>query len=158
MARKAMHWVSATELENLCVHEVGFLFEEWLKFIYQRAYFEKSATVCTDFIHGHARNIPYLHCLLPEVKRFRCHEVRKWKGQQPPGIELRTPLLCHWDMATRQPPASTILYMHTAQAVQFHTWQPLSMWRQNSVRDWFLACTVYEDARASSMCSFRIWS
>ena len=59
-------------------------------------------------------------CLKLEIKEFRCYEAKieeSEKDRQPPGVEPRTPGLCHQCSATelrqpdnhnRQPPQSSI--------------------------------------------------
>ena len=71
--------------------------------------------------------------------------IGKWKGLQLPEVEARTPLtwatsnLSHqcsatepWQLDNHQLSQSSIW---TAQVSQLHTWQPLSMCHQNSIRD-----------------------
>ena len=83
--------------------------------------------VCTASIHP-----SYSLKLLPHIGIKRNSGVmrrmwRKWKGQQSPGIEPRTPtwvvqpVLYHWAMTTRQPP---VLYFRliTSEFLFFSTW------------------------------------
>ena len=68
----------------------------------------------------------------------------KWKGRQLPGVEPRTPLawaasalpLSH-DSRTTTNPHNPLCVLHRWYWMpQSHTWQPLSMCYQNSVRGW----------------------
>ena len=58
----------------------------------------------------------------------------------PGYLWLEQPVLCHWPITARQSPTLTILYMYctggTKCLTHTHTWQPLSMCHQNSVRGW----------------------
>ena len=75
------------------------------------------------------------------MNEFRCYE-RKVKSRQSPGVEPRTPLawaanalpLSHNSRTTTSPHNSLCVLHRWYGMPQSHTWQPLSMCRQNSVR------------------------
>ena len=68
----------------------------------------------------------------------------EWKSQQSPGIEPGTPGLCSQCSATElrqpdnhQPSQSSICTAQVGTEMpQLHTWQPISVCRQNSIRGW----------------------
>ena len=68
----------------------------------------------------------------------------KWKGQQSSWVEPRTPLAwtasalpLNHDSHTTTNPHNPLCVLHRWYWMpQSHTWQPLSMCRQNSVRGW----------------------
>ena len=76
---------------------------------------------------------------------FRCYEVRieeSEKGQQPPGVKPRTPLawatsalpLNYGNQTTTNPQNPLYILHRWYWMPQSHTWQPLSMCHQNSIR------------------------
>ena len=92
------------------------------------------------------RRVPtliYVFCLMLEIKVFRGYETGKWKGRQSNTghFWLELQVLCHvlthdnWTTTNHHNPLRTC----TAQVVLsalLHTWQPLNMCCQNSVRGW----------------------
>ena len=86
-------------------------------------------------------NVVEQHRILKEV---RCYEVKieeSEKGRQPPGVEPRTPLAwaasalpLSYDSWTTTNTHNPLYILHRWYWMpQLHTWQPLSMCRQNSV-------------------------
>ena len=80
-----------------------------------------------------------------ELKEVRCYEEKigeSEKGWQPPGVEPRTPLawaasalpLSHDSQTTTNPHNPLYILHRWYWMPQSHTWQPLSMCRQNFVR------------------------
>ena len=76
--------------------------------------------------------------------RHRCYEAKLEVSEKasccqkscPGHLRLKPSVLCHWATAAGQLPTLTILYvLHRWYWMpESHTWQPLSMCRQNSVR------------------------
>ena len=79
-----------------------------------------------------------------EIKILWDENRGKWKGWQPPGIEPKTPLawavsalsLSHDSWMTTNLHNPLYLLHRWYWMPQSHTWQPLSMCRQNSVWGW----------------------
>ena len=86
-------------------------------------------------------------CLMLEINEFKCYEAKveeNEKGRQSLGVEPRIPLawaasalpLTH-NSRTITNPHNPLYALHRwYQMPHTHTWQPLSMCHQNSVRGW----------------------